>query len=82
MAGVHYEWICSRLLEVRKFELCEKWALRSAEEYPQLLSSYTSRLKLFFTTQDRERFFEVMNQLKASEIVIDQETLELIRVFS
>ena len=82
MAGVHYEWICFRLLEIRSFELCEKWALRSAQEYPQLLSSYTSRLKLYFTTHDRERFFEVLNELKASEIVIDQETLELIRVFS
>ena len=82
MAGVHYEWICSRLLEIRKFELCEKWALRSAQEYTKLLSSYTSRMKLYFTTQDREKFFEVLNELKASEIVIDQETLELIRVFS
>ena len=82
MAGVHYEWICSRLLEIRSFELCEKWALRSAEEYPGLLSSFTSRLKLYFTTQEREKFFAVMNELKASDIVIDQETLELIRVFS
>lgn len=82
MAGVHYEWISSRLLEIRSFELCEKWALRSAEEYPGLLSSFTSRLKLYFTTQEREKFFAVMNELKASDIVIDQETLELIRVFS
>ena len=82
MASVHYEWICARLLEIEKFELCEKWALRSAEQYPQILSSYTSRLKLYFTTQNREKFFDVMNALKASEIVIDQETLELIRVFS
>lgn len=82
MASFHFEWICSRLLEIGKFELCEKWALRSAEQYPQVLSSYTSRLKLYFTVQNREKFFEVMNALKASEIVIDQETLELIRVFS
>ena len=82
MAGVHYEWICARLLEIKSFELGEKWALRSAQEYPNLLSSYTSRLKLYFTTQDREKFFEAMDELKASEIVIDQETLELIRVFS
>lgn len=82
MAGVHYEWICARLLEIKSFELCEKWALRSAQEYPQLLSSYTSRMKLYFTMQDREKFFEALNELKASEIVIDQETLELIRVFA
>lgn len=82
MAGFHYEWICARLLEISKLDECEKWALRSAKEYPQLLSSYTSRLKLYFTKQDRENFFTVMNELKESEVVIDQETLELIRVFA
>lgn len=81
MAGAHYEWICARLLEINSYELCEKWALRSAEEYPQLLSSYTSRMKLYFTLHEREKFFDVLDALKASEIVIDQETLELIRVF-
>lgn len=82
MAGRYYEWICARLLEIKSFELCEKWALRSAEEYPGMLSAYTSRLKLYFTTQDREKFFVVLNELKASEVVIDQETLELIRIFT
>lgn len=82
MAGIHYEWICARLLEINSFELCEKWALRSAQEYPQLLSSYTSRLKLYFTMHDRDKFFVVLDELKASEVVIDQETLELIRVFA
>lgn len=82
MASMHYEWICARLLEIRSFGLCEKWALRSAEEYPGMLSAYTSRLKLYFTMQDREKFFVVLNELKASEVVIDQETLELIRIFT
>ncbi len=82
LAAMHYEWVCSRLLEIRSFELCEKWALRSAREHPGMLSAYTSRLKLYFTTQDRERFFEVMKELRASEVVIDQETLELIRIFA
>lgn len=82
MAALHYEWICSRLLEVKSFKLCEKWALRSAAEHPGMLSAYTSRLKLYFTIQDREHFFEVMKELRASEVVIDQETLELIRIFA
>lgn len=81
MAGMYYDWITARLLEVREFELDEKWCLRSAEQYPKLLSSYTCRLKLYFTIQDRDKFFAVMNDLRASEIVIDQETLELIRIF-
>lgn len=81
VAGEYYEWICSRLLDVENYELCEKWARRGAIEYPQRLGSYTSRLKLYFTIQNREEFFNALNELRASEIVIDQETLELIRVF-
>lgn len=81
MAGMYYEWICARLLEIKEFELDEKWCLRSVEQYPKLLSSYTSRLKLYYTIQDRDKFFTVMNDLRASEIVIDQETMELIRIF-
>lgn len=81
VAGEYYEWICSRLLEIENYELCEKWAKRGAQECPQRLGSYTSRLKLYFTLQNREQFFAALDELKASEIVIDQETLELIRVF-
>lgn len=33
-------------------------------------------------SNDKEHFFTVMDQLKKSDIIIDNETLELIRVFS
>ena len=33
-------------------------------------------------SNDKENFFTVMDQLKKSDIIIDNETLELIRVFS
>lgn len=45
------------------------------------LSSYTSQLKLFFSCGDKEKFFDVMKRLRASDITIDSETLELIRTF-
>lgn len=50
--------------------------------YPDELVSYTCQLKLFFMGNDREHFFEVLNKLKKSDVIIDNETLELIRVFS
>lgn len=53
-----------------------------AEQYPDELASYTCRLKLYFACQDREVFFDALETLKRSDVVIDTETLELIRVFS
>lgn len=81
MLPEYYEWACLRQLECRLFERAEIWGKRSIEEYPRVLSSYTSLLKLYFTMEKREEFFEILTRLKHSKIVVDSETLELIRVF-
>ncbi len=81
ISGLQYEAVCIRLLELKKYGECEVWAERLMEQYPDYLSAYTCKLKLYFSMGEKEKFFEVMNQLKASSIVIDNETLEMIRVF-
>lgn len=77
----YYEWICLRLLDVREFEAMETWCMRAAQQYPEELSSYTCKLKLYFTAENKEKFFETLEALKHSSIVIDKETLALIRTF-
>ncbi len=81
MTSQFYEWICLRLLETKDFERMEMWCDRAAEQYPEELSSFTCKLKLYFTSNQREKFFQTMKELKESEVVIDSETLELIRTF-
>lgn len=76
-----YAKVCQRLLETEDYENCRKWCARAREQYPEALSSYTCQLKLFFSCGDRENFFRVMQELKESDITIDNETLELIRIF-
>lgn len=76
-----YEKVCQRLLETENYDECQKWCVRLKEQYPRTLASYTCQLKLYFSCQDRENFFRVMQELKESEITIDNETLELIRIF-
>lgn len=82
MKAAHFEDICLRLLEIKDYERCEIWCQRGKAEYPRALSSYTCLLKLYFTMQRKKEFFETMDELKSSNIVIDNETLELIRTFS
>ncbi len=80
--GSHqYEVMCLRLIEIEDYVNCEKWCKRAAYEYPNTLSTYTCQLKLYFNSGQKERFFAVIEELKQSAIVIDNETLELIRVF-
>ena len=76
------ESVCLRLLEINDFETSEKWCLRLAEKYPDRLSAYTCKLKLYFKSKNKADFFKTLSDLKQSDVVIDNETLELIRVFS
>lgn len=82
LTGVRYEGVCMRLLEIEDYEEAQKWCMRLAEQYPDELCAYTCRLKLYFTIRNREAFFQTLDALKKSDVVIDSETLEMIRVFS
>ena len=81
LTAQYVEWICLRFLQLGDFEKTEIWCRRSSEMYPGVLSTYTNQLKLYFTIQDKEKFFLVLNSLKKSDIVIDKDTLALIRAF-
>ena len=82
MKSSHYEAVSLRLLDLKDYERCEKWCMRAAAQYPNTLATYSCFLKLYFSSGQREKFFETIGELKRSSVVIDRETLELIRVFS
>ena len=77
-----YEGLCLKLLDLKKIPETEKWCMRLARQHGNALAAYTCRLKLYFTMGEKEKFFEVLQELKESDIIIDNETLELIRIFS
>ena len=76
-----YEILSMRNLEAGQTINCQKWCDRGAAAYPDTLVSYKCRLKLYFETKNRTAFFAVLNDLKQSEIMIDSETLEMVRIF-
>ena len=75
-----YSSLCSRLLEVQAYDRAEVWGERFADQYPDQLQPYTLRMKLYFETEQTERFMQVLAKLRASNIEIDYQTLELIRM--
>lgn len=75
-----YEWILGRIMDLGEYERAEIWGYRFSEQHPDVLSSFTLRLKLYFETNRKEEFFEVMSQLRASDVLIDNRTLEMIRI--
>lgn len=81
LTAADFETVSMRLLEVEDYERCQLWCERGTAWYPNTLSSYACRLKLYFTTGQRESFFSTLKQLRESEIPVDHETLEMIRAF-
>lgn len=77
-----FESIVLRLMEIEAYERADIWCTRVVECCPDQLVSYTCRLKLYFTAGWKDRFFEALEQVKHSDVVIDNETLELIRMFN
>lgn len=75
-----YSALISLLIEQKEYEKAELWGERFAEQYPDQLPAYSLRLKLYFETEQKEKFFDVLTQLRASQVVIDNQTLELIRM--
>ncbi|MBR6477925.1 MAG: hypothetical protein IKS85_05695 [Lachnospiraceae bacterium] len=78
----YVEWVAMLLLKLRSYDRVQFWCNVAKEMFPVELATYTMQLKLYFSMENRERFFEVMGELKAADVVIDRETLELIRIFN
>ncbi len=81
MMAKHYGMVTMRLTEAGAYEKAWVWCDRAMEEYPRDLISYQCRLRLLFETDRGSEFLETLGVLKKSGIVIDNETLEMIRVF-
>ena len=80
LSGECYEWLIERVTELKEYSKAELWGNRFLEQYPNMLSAYTLRLKLYFETGHKDNFFEVLDQLRASSVSVDNKTLELIRM--
>lgn len=81
MLSSRYEAVSLRLLEAEDYERCGKWCERAEYHYPNTLATYSCLLKLYFNSGQKRKFFDTIESLKNSSVVIDSETLELIRVF-
>jgi hypothetical protein len=78
----YVEWVGLLLLKLREYDRVRFWCEVAKELFPAELATYTMQLKLFFKLEDRENFFRVLGELKSADVVIDRETLELIRIFN
>lgn len=75
-----YSGICRLLIDLKAYDRAEVWGERFAAQYPDQLQAYKLRMRMYFEMEEKDKFFETLGQLKASNVVIDNQTLKLIRM--
>ena len=79
--GYQYRHLIEDLVAIREFSVADKWARRALRNRDYQLDTYIGCLKYYFAYNDRDAFMKCLDQLKASGIVVNKETMELIRMF-
>ena len=75
-----YSGICRLLIDLKAYDRAEVWGERFAAQYPDQLQAYKLRMRMYFEMEEKDKFFETLDQLKSSNVVIDNQTLKLIRM--
>lgn len=77
----YYTSVVNLLMRIGDIQTASQWVGRLQQNYPDNMEMYRCALHFYFDTRDKDSFFNYLNQLKKSDISIDKDLLELIRVF-
>lgn len=81
MTETHYLWLTDMLLSIKDYNLAQKWVKRGSKYRPNLLDTYKAILHLYFEQRNVDSFFSTLEELKKSDIVVDDEVLNLFRIY-
>ena len=77
----YYTSVVNLLMRIGDIQTASQWVGRLQQNYPDNMEMYRCALHFYFDIKDKDSFFNYLNQLKKSDISIDKDLLELIRVF-
>lgn len=70
------------LSRIGDLQAAEPWLDRILKDYPDDMEMYRCVLHYYYETKNKIKFFEQLDSLKHSDVTIDKDLLELIRIFS
>lgn len=82
LTSEHYLNITDLLIDAGEYTLARKWVVRAKECRPNELDTYKCAIHLFYNINSSEELFSTLDELKSSDIVIDKEILDLIRMLN
>lgn len=78
----YYSALIDLLFQIGDLQNANIWLERLLSHYPDHIDMYRCVLRYYYNIKDRNHYFYYLNQLKSSNIPIDKDLLELIRIFS
>lgn len=69
------------LSKVGDLQAAEPWLIRIQKDHPDDMEMYRCVLHFYYETKNKIKFFELLHALKTSDITIDKDLLEMIRIF-
>lgn len=82
MTASHYLSMTDLFISVNDSKMAEKWALRASRFRPDMLDTYKANLHLYYSKHDRTAFFQCMEELRDSDVIADEEIVNLFRLYS
>lgn len=82
MTGEHYLKLIDWLIEIKDYSLAHKWLVRVNNYRKDIIESYKASLHLYYAQNNSVDFLRTLDDLKASNIIVDQEILDLFRFYS
>lgn len=80
--GRDYRRAVSLLMDQKESDEALMWAKRAVENLPHNLDAHLALLKVYHETGQRERFLEALEALKASDIILNKEAIDLVRFYA
>lgn len=81
ITAAHYLKLSDLFISVKDYSMAEKWCLRAEKYRPDMLDTYKAKLHLLYSKHNYKDFLNCLSQLKKSEITVDDEIMDLYRIY-
>jgi len=81
MTDGHCLWMTDLMISIGDFARVRAWADRAWKYHANELGAFKARLHLFYAAKETDAFFACLAELKAADLPVDKELLDLIRVY-
>ncbi len=81
MTADYYLKMTELFISISDYNMAYRWTLRAEKYRPDTLETYKAKLHLYYVQKDNKAFFEHLDKLKNSSIIVDKETLDLFHTY-